>query len=309
MCSYLRASLVPFFTAGWVAPLWRVGAYPVGWRACSRGQPLLRHADAADGGDARGDRVGRGRRRAARSRPDRQRALRAGRGAARDGGGGLHARPGRCATRSPSRCTCGRAATRSTCTGLAPAALRGGRAGGALGAVLDGRSTATAGCSRRTPCARRCRAGRPLRAARRGWCASSRRRTSRGGRVWPLDAGAGGAVGRARRGLRAHLDGARLMNAVVASRRARGGVVRRASTPPGSTSRRASARRWARCWPARRTLIDEAWRFKQMLGGAMRQAGIVAAGCLYALDHHVERLADDHANARALADGLAGCRA
>jgi threonine aldolase len=52
-------------------------------------------------------------------------------------------------------------------------------------------------------------------------------------------------------------------------------------------------------------LIDEAWRYKQMWGGAMRQAGIVAAGALHALDHHVDRLADDHANARALAEGLA----
>ena len=54
-----------------------------------------------------------------------------------------------------------------------------------------------------------------------------------------------------------------------------------------------------------RELIDEAWRWKQMVGGAMRQSGIVAAACLYALDHHVERLADDHKNARLLAEGLA----
>ena len=47
-----------------------------------------------------------------------------------------------------------------------------------------------------------------------------------------------------------------------------------------------------------RELIDEAWRWKQMMGGAFRQSGIVAAGCLYALDHHVERLAEDHENAR-----------
>jgi threonine aldolase len=51
--------------------------------------------------------------------------------------------------------------------------------------------------------------------------------------------------------------------------------------------------------------MDEAWRWKQMMGGAFRQAGIVAAGCLYALDHHVDRLADDHENARLLAEGLA----
>jgi threonine aldolase len=51
--------------------------------------------------------------------------------------------------------------------------------------------------------------------------------------------------------------------------------------------------------------IDEAWRWKQRLGGSMRQAGVVAAACVYALDHHVARLADDHANARSLARGLA----
>jgi threonine aldolase len=52
-------------------------------------------------------------------------------------------------------------------------------------------------------------------------------------------------------------------------------------------------------------LIAAAWRFKHLLGGAMRQSGIIAAGCLYGLDHHVERMAEDHDNARALADGLA----
>jgi threonine aldolase len=51
--------------------------------------------------------------------------------------------------------------------------------------------------------------------------------------------------------------------------------------------------------------IEEAWQGKFLFGGAMRQAGIVAAAALYALDHHVERLADDHARARRLAEGLA----
>ena len=78
-----------------------------------------------------------------------------------------------------------------------------------------------------------------------------------------------------------------------------------ASTPPGSTSARGSGRRSAPAWSARAELIEEAWRYKQMLGGAMRQAGIVAAGALYALDHNVERLAEDHANARFLAEALA----
>ena len=54
-----------------------------------------------------------------------------------------------------------------------------------------------------------------------------------------------------------------------------------------------------------REIIDEAWRYKQMFGGALRQAGIVAAGALWALDHHVERLSMDHDNAKTLARGLA----
>jgi threonine aldolase len=125
-----------------------------------------------------------------------------------------------------------------------------------------------------------------------------------GGRVWPLEQMRSVVAAAREAGMRAHLDGARLMNAVVAS-----GV---------------PAREWASMFDTAwldftkglgapvgavlagsRELIDEAWRYKQMWGGALRQAGIVAAGGLYALDHHVDRLADDHANARALAEGLA----
>jgi threonine aldolase len=54
-----------------------------------------------------------------------------------------------------------------------------------------------------------------------------------------------------------------------------------------------------------RQLVDHSWRFKQMMGGAFRQSGMLAAGCLYALDHNVDRLAEDHAHARVLADALA----
>ena len=54
-----------------------------------------------------------------------------------------------------------------------------------------------------------------------------------------------------------------------------------------------------------RELIDEAWRWKQMMGGALRQSGIVAAACLHALEHHVDRLAEDHRKAQLLATGLA----
>jgi threonine aldolase len=125
-----------------------------------------------------------------------------------------------------------------------------------------------------------------------------------GGRVWPL-ATIEAVLDVARgHGLRAHLDGARLLNAVVAS-----GVPARDYAAGFDTawidfSKGLGAPAGA-VLAGSRELIAEAWRFKQMLGGALRQSGILAAGCLYALDHHVERLADDHANARQLADGLA----
>ena len=102
-----------------------------------------------------------------------------------------------------------------------------------------------------------------------------------------------------------HMDGARLMNAVVASGVPASEWTRGFDTAWVDFSKGLGAPVGA-CLAGSRELIDEAWRYKQMIGGAMRQAGILAAGALYALDHHVERLADDHANARVLAGGLAG---
>jgi threonine aldolase len=125
-----------------------------------------------------------------------------------------------------------------------------------------------------------------------------------GGRVWPLaaiDAVLDVAVAH---GLRAHLDGARLMNAVVASGVPAADYARRFDTAWVDFTKGLGAPVGA-ALAGSRELIDEAWRHKQMLGGAMRQAGIVAAGALYALEHHVDRLAEDHANARTLAEGLA----
>ncbi|HKS20845.1 MAG TPA: threonine aldolase family protein [Bradyrhizobium sp.] len=105
-------------------------------------------------------------------------------------------------------------------------------------------------------------------------------------------------------GLVTHMDGARLLNASVAT-----GIAARDMTAG-----------WDSAWidfskglgapiggviAGSRDFIDDVWRWKQRLGGSMRQAGICAAACVYALDHHVDRLADDHANARALARGLA----
>ncbi len=105
------------------------------------------------------------------------------------------------------------------------------------------------------------------------------------------------------RGLKMHLDGARVFNAAVASRVPVAALCapfdsvsicmsKGLGTPVGSLL----------CGP--RDFIDISHRWRKMLGGGMRQAGVLAAACLYALDHHVDRLAEDHANATRLADGL-----
>ena len=115
------------------------------------------------------------------------------------------------------------------------------------------------------------------------------------------------------RGLARHLDGARLFNAAAAQAAAKGSDIR------------AEAQRIARCFDSvsvclskglgapvgsvlcgSRELIARAHRIRKMAGGGMRQAGILAAAGSHALDHHLERLADDHALARRLAEGLRG---
>jgi threonine aldolase len=125
-----------------------------------------------------------------------------------------------------------------------------------------------------------------------------------GGRVWPLAAIREVLDAARRHRLRTHLDGARLLNAVVASGVSAADFAHGFDTAWLDFTKGLGAPVGA-VLVGSRELIDEAWRFKQMWGGAMRQAGVVAAAGLYALDHHVERLADDHANARRLADGLA----
>ena len=119
----------------------------------------------------------------------------------------------------------------------------------------------------------------------------------------PRDAARRAATG-ARRGLATHMDGARLMNAVVA----RGVAARDYAAPFDSAWIDFTKGLGAPVGAAiagSRDFIAEAWRLKQQMGGAMRQAGIIAAGGVYALRHHVKRLAEDHANAQRLAEGLA----
>ncbi len=125
-----------------------------------------------------------------------------------------------------------------------------------------------------------------------------------GGRVWPAESIDEVLAVAREHGLRAHLDGARLMNAVVASGVPAARYASAFDTAWIDFSKGLGAPVGA-VLAGSRELIDEAWRHKQMLGGALRQSGILAAGCIYALEHNVERLAEDHANARALADGLA----
>lgn len=125
-----------------------------------------------------------------------------------------------------------------------------------------------------------------------------------GGSIWPIERIAEIASLGRERGFRMHLDGARLWNAAAAS-----GIPEREyaayfdsvnvcfskglGAPVGSAL------------AGSREFIQRARRFRKQFGGGMRQAGILAAGALYALEHQRARLAEDHANARALAQGLA----
>ena len=125
---------------------------------------------------------------------------------------------------------------------------------------------------------------------------------SSGGRIWPLDEFRATVDATHERGAALHLDGARLFNArsAPASRR-RVVAPRRLGHDLLLEGPRLPARRRAR---GVRPFIERAWESKYLFGGAMRQAGVIAAAALYALDHNVERLADDHARARRLAAGL-----
>lgn len=124
-----------------------------------------------------------------------------------------------------------------------------------------------------------------------------------GGTIWPEAVLRQIYESATRHDLKVHMDGARLLNAAVAS-----------GLPPAAFSRHCDS-----VWidlskglgcpvgsvlAGSEAFIEDAWVWKHRLGGAMRQAGILAAAGLYALDHHVERLADDHDNARRLAAEL-----
>ena len=125
-----------------------------------------------------------------------------------------------------------------------------------------------------------------------------------GGAIWPLEQLQGVAAVAHEHGMQAHLDGARLLNAVVAT------GIPAAEYAAGFDSTWICLTKGLGC-PVGAVLagsaefIERARFYQHKIGGAMRQAGIIAAAGIYALEHHVERLAEDHANARKLAAGLA----
>ena len=134
-----------------------------------------------------------------------------------------------------------------------------------------------------------------------------------GGKVLPMDYIEAATALARQRGLATHLDGARLFNAAVAQAHRHAGDARAAALEIASHFDSVSV-----CFSkglgtplgsalvGSKALIAEAHRIRKMLGGGMRQVGIVAAAALYALDHHIDRLADDHRLATRLAQGLQG---
>ncbi len=125
-----------------------------------------------------------------------------------------------------------------------------------------------------------------------------------GGAVWPLSQFREVCVAAREHQLAVHVDGARLMNACVAAGYSACDFAREADTVSVCFSKGLGAPVGSALVGTSR-LIDRARRFRKMLGGGMRQSGFLAAGALYALDHHVERLAQDHARARELASRIA----
>ncbi|WP_298211836.1 threonine aldolase family protein [Ferrimicrobium sp.] len=125
-----------------------------------------------------------------------------------------------------------------------------------------------------------------------------------GGRCWPLEDIRSVTTAAHRHGMRAHMDGARLFNAVIAT----GVSAQDYSAPFDSVSidlTKGLGAPIGAVLAGDRNFIEEAWRLKQRWGGAMRQSGIIAAAGIYALTHNLHRLADDHAKTLLLAEMVA----
>jgi threonine aldolase len=124
-----------------------------------------------------------------------------------------------------------------------------------------------------------------------------------GGRVLPYEGVKAICAWAHEHGLATHLDGARLFNAAIASGIEPDKWAQHFDTVSVCFSKGLGAPVGS-ALAGPKALIAEAHRHRKLFGGGMRQGGVIAAGALYALDHHVERLADDHANAQRLADAI-----
>jgi len=128
-----------------------------------------------------------------------------------------------------------------------------------------------------------------------------------GGVVWPLDDLRAASDAARAKSLRVHLDGARIFNAAVALGVEAREIAAFADTVTFCFSKGLGCPIGSMFCGARES-VDEARRWRKRLGGGMRQVGVLAAAGLYALEHMVDRLSEDHANARTLAEGLAEMR-
>ena len=124
-----------------------------------------------------------------------------------------------------------------------------------------------------------------------------------GGTVWPLQLWEEVCSFAKSKEMRVHVDGARLLNAVVASGVSAETWANQVDTIWIDFSKGLGAPMGA-CIAGSAELIDKAWLWKHRLGGAMRQSGLMAAAAIYALDENVERLREDHARAKRLAEAL-----
>ncbi len=152
-------------------------------------------------------------------------------------------------------------------------------------------------------------------AARRGWRRASRflprismmaaenTHNASGGRLLPLECWDGLVRLADERRVPIHLDGARIWHAAVAADIPLERLTRGATTVMVSFSKGLGCPVGS-CLVGGRDVLGRAWEIRKRLGGGMRQTGILAAACLYALDHHVERLEEDHRLARLLAHRL-----
>ncbi len=127
---------------------------------------------------------------------------------------------------------------------------------------------------------------------------------SGGGTVWPLETIRDVERVARKHGLAMHMDGARVMNAVVASNVSAADFAAPFDTLWLDLSKGLGCP-FGAVLAGSKAIVEDAWQWKQRMGGAMRQAGVIAAAGIYALENHVSRMAEDHANAKFFAERIA----